>query len=80
MKFFSTTIGRVIMAAIILCLAVVPMPSPVHAAKVLPQDLQITSNPNDQSNPDVAYDSVNNRYLVVWEDSRNANLGPTRQP
>lgn len=44
------------------------------AAKVLADDLQITSDPNDQTQPSVAYDTVNKRYLVVWTDFRNVNL------
>ncbi|MFI5293916.1 MAG: putative Ig domain-containing protein [Thermodesulfovibrionales bacterium] len=43
------------------------------AAKVLADDLQITSDPNDQTQPNVAYDTVNKRYLVVWTDYRNVN-------
>lgn len=44
------------------------------ASKVLPTDVQITTDPNDDSQPDVAYDSVNNRYLVVWEYNRDVNV------
>lgn len=44
------------------------------AAKVLADDLQITSDPNDQTQPSVAYDTVNKRSLVVWTDYRNVNL------
>jgi len=40
-------------------------------AKVLASDLQITTDANDQASPAVAYDSVNNRYLTVWTDTRN---------
>lgn len=40
-------------------------------SKVLANDLQITSDPNDQASPAVAYDSVNSRYLTVWTDTRN---------
>ncbi|MBI4691552.1 MAG: choice-of-anchor D domain-containing protein, partial [Nitrospirae bacterium] len=40
--------------------------------KVLSEDLQITTDTNDQSNPSIAYDSVYNKYLIVWVDSRNS--------
>lgn len=43
------------------------------AAKFLTSDLQITDNTNDQANPSIAYDPTNNKYLIVWEDSRNIN-------
>jgi hypothetical protein len=33
---------------------------------LLDSDLQITEAADDQSEPDVAYDSVNNQYLAVW--------------
>ena len=45
-------------------------------AKVLTSDLQITNDPNDQANPAVAYDSINNKYLTVWTDYRNTNGNP----
>jgi hypothetical protein len=38
---------------------------------VLANDLRITSDPNDQASPAVAYDSYNNKYLTVWTDLRN---------
>ncbi|WP_129127708.1 putative Ig domain-containing protein [Geomonas oryzae] len=41
-------------------------------AKVLTSDFQVTSDPTDQSQPAIAYDTVNhNRYLTVFVDSRN---------
>lgn len=43
------------------------------AAKFLTSDLQVTDNTNDQGNPSIAYDPTNNKYLIVWEDSRNIN-------
>lgn len=42
-------------------------------SKVLTSDFQVTSDPNDQAQPSVAYDTINHRYLSVWTDSRNAN-------
>jgi len=42
--------------------------------KVLTNDLQVSTSAFDQSQPAVAYDSVNhNKYLTVWVDSRNAS-------
>jgi hypothetical protein len=40
-------------------------------AKVLSVDQQISSDPNDQSQPAVAFDTINHQYLSVWTDSRN---------
>ncbi|UCF13171.1 MAG: DUF2341 domain-containing protein, partial [Thermoplasmatales archaeon] len=34
-------------------------------------DIQICLESSVQDDPNVAYDSVNNRFLVVWEDARN---------
>ena len=43
-------------------------------AKVLTNDFQVTSDPTDQSEPAVAYDSINhNRYLTVFVDERNGS-------
>jgi len=43
-------------------------------AKVLTNDFQVTSDPSDQSEPAVAYDSINhNRYLTVFVDGRNGS-------
>ncbi|QWV92018.1 Ig domain-containing protein [Geomonas oryzisoli] len=40
--------------------------------KVLANDFQVTSDPTDQSQPAVAYDTVtHNRYLTVFVDNRN---------
>jgi len=39
-------------------------------SKVLSDDLLITNAPDDQSQPDAAYDTINKRYLVVWADNR----------
>jgi hypothetical protein len=36
----------------------------------------ITSATNSQSEPWVAFDPVNERYLIVWEDGETANAGP----
>jgi hypothetical protein len=41
------------------------------AGKVLVNDQQMTTDLNDQSQPSVAYDTVNHQYLMVWTDSRN---------
>ncbi|HJV66686.1 MAG TPA: putative Ig domain-containing protein [Geomonas sp.] len=41
------------------------------AATILSDDLQMTSDPNDQSQPAVAFDTVNHQYMSVWADSRN---------
>lgn len=42
-------------------------------AKVLASDLQVSGAANDQSQPAVAYDTVNNNYLVVWSDYRSGS-------
>lgn len=34
-------------------------------------DFQVTTQPNDQVNPSVAYNATDQEYLVVWEDDRN---------
>jgi hypothetical protein len=40
----------------------------------LPTDFQVTNDPTDQSQPAVAYDSVqHNRYLTVFVDNRNGS-------
>ena len=45
-----------------------------RTGKVLTNDFQVTSNPTDQSQPAVAYDSVNhNRYLTVFVDNRETS-------
>lgn len=46
-------------------------------AKALDEDLQVSTSGVDQSNPSVAYDPINNKYLVVWVDSRNLNTAGT---
>ncbi|TSK06176.1 MAG: choice-of-anchor D domain-containing protein [Geobacter sp.] len=47
-------------------------PGGKKTAKVLTSDFQVTSNTTDQSQPAIAYDTVNsNRYLTVFVDSRN---------
>jgi len=46
-------------------------------ALVFPTDIQLTTDTADQSNPAIAYDPVNNRYLIVWEDDRNFNSNAT---
>ena len=46
-------------------------------AKALDEDLQITTFSNDQASPFNAYDPVNNKYLVVWVDSRNFTTNGT---
>ena len=47
-------------------------PGGKSSAKVLASDFQVTSDPTDQSQPSVAYDSANhNRYLTVFVDSRS---------
>src|SRR3989304_10611359 len=38
--------------------------------KLLENDLMIANAVDDQSQPDTAYDTVNNRYLTVWTDNR----------
>src|SRR4051794_26271168 len=43
------------------------------SGKVLDSDQQITTDPNDQAQPAVAFDTVNHRYLTVWTDSRNTD-------
>jgi len=42
------------------------------SSKVLSTDLQIDNNTSDQSNPSIAYDPVNKKYLIVWVDDRNS--------
>jgi hypothetical protein len=46
-------------------------------ALVLSSDIQLTTDSADQSNPAIAYDPVNNKYLIVWEDDRNSNSNAT---
>jgi hypothetical protein len=46
---------------------------PKKSLKVLDSDLQYTTDPNDQSQPAVAFDTINHQYLTVWTDSRNAD-------
>lgn len=43
----------------------------VVGGKVLATDLQVTNGANDETQPSVAYDTNNSRYLVVWTDYRN---------
>jgi hypothetical protein len=66
--------GRFLKGAAILllfiCFSVVAQPQ-ANASKILIDDLRITTDINDQSQPDVSYDGINNRYFVVWTDSRN---------
>jgi hypothetical protein len=42
-------------------------------AKVLDSDQRITTDSNDQSQPTVAFDTINHQYLTVWTDSRNTD-------
>ncbi|MDP2166799.1 MAG: putative Ig domain-containing protein [Thermodesulfovibrionales bacterium] len=44
------------------------------ASKVLANDLPIDTSPDDQSQPDTAYDTKNNLYLTVWSDARNMGI------
>jgi hypothetical protein len=46
-------------------------------ALVFPTDIRLTTDSADQSNPAIAYDPVNNKYLIVWEDDRNSNSNAT---
>jgi hypothetical protein len=48
-------------------------PPPIMAVKY-GDEIQITEDTYDQSLPDVAYDTVNNRYLVVWTDSNDGQI------
>src|SRR5689334_22097406 len=34
-------------------------------------NIAIATAPNDQLTPEMAWDSANNQYLVVWADNRN---------
>lgn len=43
----------------------------VTASGGVGSDIHICQESNVQDDPNVAYDSVNNRFLVVWEDARN---------
>ncbi len=43
----------------------------VVGGKVLATDLQVTNGTNDETQPSIAYDTINSRYLVVWTDYRN---------
>ena len=50
-----------------------------QSAKVLVNDFQLTGDPSDQSQPAVAYDSINhNRYLSVFVDDRNGSQIPRK--
>jgi hypothetical protein len=42
-------------------------------AKVLASDLVVSNAANEQSQPVIAYDTVNNNYLVVWSDYRSGS-------
>lgn len=42
-------------------------------AKVLASDLQVSGAANDQGQPVIAYDTVNNNYLVAWSDYRSGS-------
>jgi hypothetical protein len=52
-----------------------PQPSAgKRTAKVLADDFQVTSDPNDQSQPAVAYDTVSHKkYLTVYVDNKNGS-------
>jgi hypothetical protein len=43
----------------------------VVGGKALSNDLQVTNGANDETQPSIAYDTINSRYLVVWTDYRN---------
>jgi len=43
----------------------------VVGGKALSTDLQVTNGANDETQPSIAYDTINSRYLVVWTDYRN---------
>lgn len=45
----------------------------VVGGKVLATDLQVSNGANDETQPSIAYDTVNSRYLVVWTDYRNGS-------
>ena len=42
-------------------------------SKVFASDLQVSGAVNDQGQPAIAYDTVNNNYLVVWSDYRSGS-------
>src|SRR6266571_4385648 len=43
----------------------------VVGGKALSTDLQVTNGANDETQPSIAYDTINSLYLVVWTDYRN---------
>src|SRR5689334_6409667 len=46
----------------------------VGSGKILASDQQLTTDPNDQSQPAVAFDTINHQYMTVWTDSRLGTL------
>jgi hypothetical protein len=38
------------------------------------QSVSVSGAPYDQTRPEVAYDSVNQRFMVIWEDARNGSI------
>ncbi|HJV35811.1 MAG TPA: hypothetical protein VJ604_12110, partial [Geomonas sp.] len=47
----------------------------VGAAAILTSDIQVSTSPFDQSQPAVAFDTVNHQYMTVWTDARNSSSG-----
>lgn len=43
----------------------------LRSGRLVGSNFAISTALGDESRPDLAYDPVNNRYLAVWEDSRN---------
>jgi len=66
MKFKTLGAGVVVIGMGI----ILGIPSPARGA-FLGQDITISIAANDQRAPCISYDSVNQRFLVVWEDYRS---------
>ncbi|MCX8021407.1 MAG: putative Ig domain-containing protein [Syntrophorhabdaceae bacterium] len=67
----SSKVKRLSVFVLLLLIPLIFFQTHAFASKIFIEDLKLTTDTNDQSQPDVAYDTINNRYFVVWTDSRN---------